>query len=176
MTQQQVRQRFTTRMWPISPDCPAQTHNTFKAATGYGGVTKCSCPHSSELLEVRRKRKRERYHLTNSVNIADPTQQRRPKSENSATLALRTHLVPPMDFPRGACTTLAGLKVMDGYQATPNTRPAIDAARALCKGCSSLAACADWVRRAERPAGAWQGMIGGMTRIERFHINGEHNS
>lgn len=149
--------------WPVDKNCPAERHNMISVARGDRGQIKCICPHAQELMDRYRSRRRERYI---HADLKNPSRRGRPPKEAHISLD-RTALIPPLPFTGGECRTVRGLKVMDTYTDNPNTDRTRDAARKVCRNCPVYAGCLEWVTRAEQPAGAWHGMIAGMTRNER---------
>ena len=76
--------------------------------------------------------------------------------------------IPPEQLRFGACMGAAGIMIMDAYRA--GRRGSADSARALCRSCSVIEICGDWILRAEKPAGSWGGVYAAMTPADRAGI------
>jgi hypothetical protein len=154
----------TDERWPILADCPSPSHNTARAARGTAGSRRherCVCPHAVELLAVYRAGERSRYLSQGRFGSATKARLGRPMKPTIG------HDVQHPDLSRGACVDDDGRRVMDNLRSWGNQRGALAAARKLCVDCPVRRECLRWAQEAEKPAGSWGGMLGGLMPIER---------
>lgn len=70
---------------------------------------------------------------------------------------------PQPDLTGAACATARGRWVMGRVHIAAQ----LTEARSLCGSCPVRTACLDWAITNEQPAGAWDGVYGGLTQKER---------
>lgn len=139
------------------PSCPAPYHNSINAGRGRYGQPKCTCAAGVAAYEDYKARSRG---------------QRNPFRGPSHQLAPPTDL-PMIDMSRGACVRPGNREIAqaaqppDGEQGACVPSGALARAKQLCDTCPILNECADYILKAERPAGSWGGVWGGQSPVER---------
>ena len=173
--------------WRILPECPARLHNTGHASVkgaqidGRGPRVMCTCPHGlarrAEIFSVKYRHDQERAHVAREVTKRAPIV-RKGRVSVPQYVSNMTGDEPPPDLSAGLCHTPAGVMIMDQAADRRWTGDALHVARALCDGssatpvCPVRAQCLAWAQKREQPAGAWVGIYGGYTHIERRKMKG----
>lgn len=144
--------------WIILPECEGWKHNTARAALR----AKCTCPRALELSREYRDRenaKRRKNFGTPRPQVGRP--RRRPPQSHGVPdyLANMRMDVPAPSLAGALCRSDAGIRIMDSGE----TR----VIKAMCGKCPARVPCGDWARKGERIPGAWPGVYGGLTQVER---------
>ena len=153
------------RPWRILADCPAPRHNTLNAERGAGpneGV-RCICPRAvAERARYMKKQAEDRRRKRLGL----------PSLAESGLLMIASYWTntggkPAPDLTGAACATKRGQQVMSTLHHAAN----LAEARGMCARCPVAEACLSWAMDNERPAGAWDGMYGGLTERERLEMS-----
>lgn len=152
--------------WLILAECPAQGHNTQRAAEGYKNgkrsADKCVCPRAvalyAHMLVERRDRQRVEWHRRKPAKAE-------PRSAPQYAQTVKQNVAVP-DLRKGLCRTQAGMRLMDAAsksRASGRRKEALE----MCLNCPVMIECGQWVTQAEDPPGSWGGIYGGMTTGDR---------
>lgn len=138
--------------WPVLAECPAPTHNSLYSARGRPGRPRCVCPHGLELLKNRHR-------------VELPAAEKRRKGRPTRLVVKPPEVVIP-SFERGACMTEKYKNVAHAGQTDKLTRADITARQNAKNVCNSVCpirdACRAYILAAERPAGSWGSVWGGL--------------
>lgn len=144
--------------WRILENCPSRRHNTMNASRGKNNDGRCICPRGVHLLKA-------------SARGWEANRIRKPR------LRAQSKIVPPdmPDLSTGACSTDEYRQIARDGQNDATYLGAVgarDAARAVClQHCPVQLQCRDYILAAERPAGSWGGVWGGLDVDERKRIS-----
>jgi hypothetical protein len=132
---------------------------------------KCICPRAlariEELKSMRAKRDAQRAPRTQpAAPVGRPPVGEARQSEPTYLRNMQKGIVAP-DLSAGACRTPGGMATMDAAATNRWAGKPLRAAKALCAVCVVSGDCYMWAALGEKPAGAWIGMYGGETHIER---------
>ncbi len=158
--------------WRILDECPAQSHNTLRAAErGYASDplrSRCICPRGLSLLAENSEAKKI---SRNAYYQAKKTERAAGTHVDARTPCIRyvkeTASVP--DMSGAACGTPEGVRLVDRLTRR-STQRNFDAVRELCENCPIKLACRAWVLGAEKIPGSWGGVYGGLTPVDRLNI------
>lgn len=148
--------------WALNPECPAQWHNTQRAAVGRsrnGPQKRCVCPQALALLAIEREKRR-----------ANDNGRRDGRSKKMTTIeaAMLVPIGTVPDFSKSACRTVMGRKLYDAITSFPLPEGAIAAHRTMCGSCPIRNECAaDAIRNEKDGEQSWDGMYGGLMPAER---------
>lgn len=169
--------------WRTVDNCKAERHNTLVAGRGRiptgrrGGDLigeKCVCPRALELVEAtnEKARKRRRGELPKvapqkpadaRVKIGQPHGRYLPGYVSNS----RGGTAASLDG-QGLCRTPNGRDIADKVIGATEPRGHwLKLHRSMCELCPVQQRCLDWAIENEDPAGAWDGMYGGLTQRER---------
>lgn len=144
--------------WKVEPDCPAPYHNTTNAGRGRpGGFPRCICPRALFLVAEFAER--------------DNGERRRKRNGTEINKAAITGLP---DMSQGACTTDEYREVARAGQtedANLGAKLARENAVAVCAyRCPIIMRCRSYILTAEKPAGSWGGVWGGLEPDDRRRL------
>ncbi len=154
--------------WRILADCPATGHNTYRAARDLKPM--CVCPRAAAIREEENEKRRQRYALDEKGRPRPPLIDRNNKLPGYFTNVA----VPQRDWPdfrRGLCRTARGALIVDAYlnrnASAPLKKRVTEDHQEMCLQCPLMIKCAEWIMKAEKTAGSWGGIYGGLTPLQR---------
>lgn len=158
--------------WAISPTCPSRRqHNSSHAAKGSSVAERCDCPRAQVLRaeyleELKNKR------AIAAIAAGRVPASRLPKREpvdSSPVFEPRSPeptSVRPPNFLGAACQQPEVAEIVERsfslYGGAGGIERREEMRKKVCGTCPLIRECAEWVLAAEKPAGSWGGMYGGM--------------
>lgn len=162
--------------WKVLSYCDAQLHNSLRAARGQRvpGGERCICPQARALLAEHAARQAEvRKARRMGLPVSDLRKTPRPRRGHAARQekmqtisAYFTNIADGAEMPDltgAACRTPLALVLFDAA----HEGRLIGEAKNVCYPCPVRTACLAWVTGAEKPAGAWGGVYGGLSVTDR---------
>lgn len=149
----------------VVPWCRARDHNAKRGSYPSTRV-RCVCPGGEMFYRQWRDARNEKYRRDDSLRERELRSMRLPLSERSQLVSTWTP-----DLRDGRCTQDdVQRKIAEGgidVRLSINGFRAREAAKAQCRTCPVLNECAEWIERAESPAGSWGGVYGALDPWER---------
>lgn len=164
--------------WRILDECPAMSHNTGyaaqKGARRRGDKRdaprhKCICPRALvRLSEIKTLRIEGRMARGERKLPEDHNPGGRPRDSGAPQYLRNTRPgARRRDLSAGLCRTPLGMFIMDEAAENRWAGESLAKAKEMCAGCPVNEDCLGWATDGERTPGAWTGMYGGLTHMER---------
>ncbi len=182
--------------WLVLAGCPGMLHNTARAAMIGPAEGRCICPRGLELKRWAGMPRSRR--MKDPMVAADATLLARMRKErpDAFTRQPRRYRVPttapgnpaslymtntkggrqPSALERGYCRTPEGMTLVDDIWEAKASKATKEQRfkDQMCANCPLTAAraCLSWAMENESPAGAWEGVYGGLSPAERIELIG----